>query len=412
MTPSGADLAVAAPYAAAADTSRLSVSLLRSVEAAEALAEEWRALEERSPQPTFFQSPAFIAEAARHFAAAGHFSPLFAVVRDGAEMVAFAPLKLVRSGPLRIAVDLGAPFGQYGGMLAAGPVEPAEAVAAILKALSKAGIDGLLLRKVREDAPDREALLEHGFPVGRGDAAPYVDLSPFESFEAYHKSVNAKTRKNIRNARNRAARLAELHHKVFPSGELAQAIGASFEGRLAWLNEQGLTSTAFADPGFRPFVERLAAAAEAGRIRILAMGLYAGDTAIALQWGFVHRDRYYAFLSAKNPAFDAISPGKIHLEDVLRTVKGEDIAVADFLAPNVPYKLTWTRTVCAIGDIAVPLSWKGRLFLTGWHKVVRPALARSFFALPAPIRQRVNRLLRRHAEAEKASDAEAGEAET
>ncbi len=378
--------------AAAAGSDALAVSLLDTLDGIEALAADWRSLEARSEHPAFFQSAAWSIEAARHFAAAGTTFLVVALRRAG-RLVAVAPLKRLRCGPLVLAVDLGAPFGQYGGLLV-DPGEDADAVVdAVLAALRGQGVDGLLLRKLRADAPERPALARRGFPVGRPEAARAVALHPERGFEAFRRGLPARIRKNVRNARNRAAALGSVDQRVFAAEALPAMLDASFAGRSARLAAEGLTSTAFADPGFRAFVGRVAEAGAAGRIAILASGLHAGEMALALEWGFVHRGRYYAYLTARDPRFDGFSPGRIHREEVLKTLIERGVAVADLLAPDGPHKRAWTADATPIRDIAVPLTLRGRLYLAFWHGLLRPALVETYFALPARFRRPLHRLI-------------------
>jgi CelD/BcsL family acetyltransferase involved in cellulose biosynthesis len=371
------------------------VTSLTTLAEIEALADEWSALEARSERPLFFQSATWSLAACRLFAERDDdaFEPLVLVVRQGGDLVAIVPLRIVRRGPVRLAVDLTDPFGQYGDVLIADDIDAAGIVTAVVAALSATGrLDALLLRRVRADSPFRSLVGHGGFEASARDAAPFVDLRPYATFDDYHDTVNAKSRKNLRNLRNRLARLGPVEHRVFAGDRIREVIDLSLAGRLRWLDEQGLASTAFDDPGFRPFVGRIGELGRRGEIPLLAMGLYCGDVPVSLQWGFIHRGRYYAYIAARNPEFDAYSPGRLHLEDVIRTCHDRGIPICDLLAPMVRYKLTWTEQATEVVDVALPFSLRGRIVLDLWNRRLRVAAKTYYGRLPARLRRLVRRL--------------------
>ena len=113
---------------------------------------------------------------------------------------------------------------------------------------------------------------------------------------------------------------------------------------------------------------------------------------MSLQWGFVQSGRYYAYIAARNPEYDAYSPGRLHLQDVIHTCHQRGIAVCDFLAPAAPYKLTWTDTMTEVVDIAVPFSLTGRVWLDLWNRRLRSVVKRRYTQLPLGIRRMLRRV--------------------
>jgi CelD/BcsL family acetyltransferase involved in cellulose biosynthesis len=383
------------PRASHADVPPKTVSVLRTPAEIATIADEWSDLERRSGDASFFQSPAWSRLAVQTFQTFDRsgFEPLVITIRRGRKLIALAPLQIVRSGPTRLAIDLTDPFGQYGGMLVADDVDGKAIVADIVATLKSAvNVDGLSLRRVRADSPIQPALMRLGFATGEADAAPYVDLRQYDNFQTYHHTLNAKSRKNLRNLRNRLARIAPVSHRVATGDDVWQVIDESFEGRLRWLDEHGIPSMAFGHPAFSAMLSGIRDRAQRGELSLLAMGLYCGQDPVSLQWGFIHRGRYYAYIAARNPAFDAYSPGRLHLEDVVRTCFERGIAICDFLAPAVRYKLTWTDEATEVTDIAVPFSLTGRLWLDVWNRRLRPAIKGRYLQLPLWIRRRIRRI--------------------
>ncbi len=84
----------------------------------------------------------------------------------------------------------------------------------------------------------------------------------------------------------------------------------------------------------------------------------------AVQWGIVHNGRYYAYMAGKNAAFDAHSPGKLHLDYIVRAAFEARLGCVDMLAPAMPYKLTWANAVTPIDDYTLPLTAAGWLATT------------------------------------------------
>jgi CelD/BcsL family acetyltransferase involved in cellulose biosynthesis len=373
---------------------RCTASVLTAPADIVALAGEWAEFERQCEGAVFFQSPVWSLLACRTFQTLhGHeFRPLIVTVRRGRELVGIAPLRVTKLGPLHIATDLTEPFGQYGGMLVADADGNAfvDDVVSALRAVPN--VDGLCLRRVRADSPVHAALLRHGFAAGAADAAPFIDLRPFGSFQAYQQTMNAKSRKNLRNLRNRLARVGPISHRVVAGDDLERIIDGSFEGRLRWLDEHGIPSMAFGHSAFGEMLRGVRELAQRDEVSVLAMGLYCGDVAVSLQWGFTHRGRYYAYIAARNPDFDPYSPGRLHLEDIIRTCFERRIEICDFLAPSVPYKLTFTEHAAEVVDIAVPFTIAGRLWLDAWDRRMRPTLKSRYLRLPLWLRRRIRRM--------------------
>jgi len=373
------------------------VSSLTTLAEIEEFAPQWREFERRSTRALFFQSCDWSLMACRVFAAqrGSAFEPLVLTVHHGGELLAIAPFRIAQRGLARIAIDISDPFGQFGDLVIADGANVDAIVGEIMAGLHAVpDLDGLHMRRVRADSAVREAILHHGgFAASAPDAAPYVDLRPYAGFDDYLKTINAKSRKNLRNLRNRLSRVAPVSHRVYSGAEIREAIRQSFDGRLRWLDDHGVPSTAFADPAFRPFIEAVGERAAHGELPLLAMGLHCGDVPVSLQWGFVQGGRYYAYIAARNPDYDAYSPGRLHMQDVIQSCYERGIAVCDFLAPAASYKLTWTDTATEVVDVAVPFSLTGRLWLDLWNRRLRSAIKQRYAQLPLGLRRILRRVV-------------------
>ena len=361
----------------------------------DALEAEWRELERSADGAALFQSFDWCrAVWDHHEAEKQRFEPLLLTLRDAGRLVALLPLQRVRSGLACVVTGFGEPYQQYTDALVA-PDAPADVAERLLDAACRLrGCDGINFLKVRDDSRLAAPLAARGAIRSNADAAPFVELAPFADFKAYHATVNAKTRKNMRNARNRLARAGTLaHHAAAEAGEVATLVARAHAGRERWLEEQGLTSRAFRDPSFRAFAQAVARP-ESGLIT-LAMSLTLDGRPIADQWGFVFNGRYYAYVATWAPEFEESSPGKLHLEEVLRACHQRGVAVADFLMPAARYKFTWTETAMPVADYALPLSRTARLQFALWSGGIRPLLKQVALTLPAGLRSRIARVLLR-----------------
>lgn len=355
----------------------------------ERLAAAWQAIEGATPAPTFFQSfqwcrLIFDLESSR---AASELLPLILVASEAGRIVGLLPLKRVRTAAASVLTGLGEPFQQYTDLVLAPGADARTVLAAMLRSKAIIGTaDAIELRKVRGDSALFAALGERTKNLQPVDAAPFVDLRPHRDFTSYHQTVNAKSRKNMRNQRNRLMRDAPLTaHSYTTAAGIGALIRSSFEGRTDWLDREGLSSRAFRDPDFGRFVARFADAADTG-IEILAVALRHGETPIAEQWGFVHKGRYYAYVASWDPAYEEASPGKLIMEEVLRVCHARGVAIADFLMPAARYKLTWAEQATPVYDIVLPLTVRGRLTAKLWTGWLRPVAKQAVLALPVSLR--------------------------
>ncbi|MEQ1900053.1 MAG: GNAT family N-acetyltransferase, partial [Devosia sp.] len=279
----------------------------------------------------------------------------------------------------------GGAFPQYADLLADPAIDAKAAMAALLKAASAAcPADMVSFLKVRAGSRLAAGMPESAVATGSTGGAPFIDLTRHPDFADYFATLKPKTRKNMRNARNRLEREASLTHHVAANPDETRAlIDRTVAGRAVRLREQGLTSRAFTDPDFADFCRSLAGRPD---LEILAMSLRHGGAPIAEQWGFVHNSRYYAFVASRDFEQSDESPGKLHLKDVIETCASAKLDMADLLVPVMPYKLTWATGVAQVADYALPLTLKGHAGIAIWDRRLRPWAKTLVLALPKPLR--------------------------
>lgn len=363
--------------------------IVSDLDAILALREEWQTLEAQCADTALFQSFAWCANFL-DFAGEG-VSARVITLRKAGQLVGLLPLTIQRKRGLRVLTGLSEPFQQYTDMLIAPDVAPQSLTAPLIEAMRQAGADLVHLGQVREGSA-LDLVAGSAIPgSGERDGAPFVAIHRHADFKAYQSTLRSKTRKNLRNARNRLEREAPVRHQMARGGQLLkEVVKRAYEGREGWLEDMGITSRAFQDSDFQGFLERFASReGAAGEVEIMAMSLTHGENVLSDQWGFVYRGRYYAFMASWNPKYEDYSPGRLHLGEVIRSCFEEGIATADFLLPASAYKLSWTEDVTPVRDRVLALTFAGWLHARLWLGLLRPLAKQAFFRLPPALRGRL-----------------------
>ena len=376
-----------------ATTPLLRAEIVRERAGIDALASDWTELEAHAGGLTLFQGLGW-ARAVFDFAAASNqedFDPVIVTLREGARLVALMPLERIREKGRTGLVPLGNAFAQYADILLAPGIPAREAVKQLIKAaLIAAPADTLHLLKVRDDSALGRGLPDNRIVTGAEQGAPYVELGGFADFDAYFATLKSKTRKNMRNARNRLEREGEVTHVVAETSEARlQVIERTLNGRAERLKEQGLSSRAFRDTRFAEFCKSLAGKAD---IDLVAYSLMHKGQPIAEQWGFVHQGHYYAFVASRDFSNSDESPGKLHLGEVLRAAYAHGARGSDLGVPVMPYKLTWATNTVTVRDYALAANLKGLAIVTLWDVMRRPLLKKAVLAMPPGLRTRLMKL--------------------
>ena len=356
-------------------------------EAFDAIAYQWEGLETQADGAVLFQGSGwaraiFDFEAARGNAA---FDPVIVTILDGQRLVAVLPLERIRTRARTVLAPLGHAFSQYSDALIASGTDPKDAISRLLRAaIQAAPCDAVSFLKVRDDSVLATGMPSNHIVTGPEQGAPYVALSAFPDFASYFGTIKPKTRKNMRNDRNRLEREGTLdHHVAATSEEKLGVIRRTLTGRAERLRDQGLTSRAFRDTAFTDFCTTLADRAD---MPVMAMSLRHNDQPIAEQWGFVHNQRYYAFVASRDFSNSDESPGKLHLGEVIHACADAGLLGADLMVPVMPYKLTWATEVVTVRDYALPVTPRGLLVLNLWDKTMRPWFKQMVLSMPKGLR--------------------------
>ena len=255
---------------------------------------DWQRLEQAPTDhgAAFFQSFAWCRHVAdvRQRRSPDRFKLLVAVVTDGTELIGLWPLSLRLASRMWGLRNLDDPFGQLAGILCRHPDLIGPCVAAVLDRVRQDGTaDAVCIANVIEGTPLHRALADVGAKASGTNQTVQVDMRGSPTFADYQPTLNAKSRKNLRNALNRLGRQGEVADVVVEAREQL-VIRQTFDRRLDWMRQRGKSTDAFRDADFRPIVEGLC---DAPGVSLVGFQMHLSGQPICSQWGFIHGGRYY-----------------------------------------------------------------------------------------------------------------------
>jgi CelD/BcsL family acetyltransferase involved in cellulose biosynthesis len=379
-------------------TDRISVEFVIGMDGVVALCPHWERLMVRNHQHAgaFFQSYAWCRHVADIRAKSGppHYRLCIAVARQDDDIIAIWPLSLQKSTVAWIARNLDDPFGQFGGMVIDAAADPIACVNAVIVALRRQGMaDGLHIDCVWDGSPLHTALSALGVSKSVANVAPWINFGPHSTFDDYLALRTKKTRKNMRNALNRLSRLGTVEFITSSDPEQNRDIvEKSFSSRIDWLNQMGKSSTAFRDRDFSDLVEQLPDRPEIG---LLSFCLLLDGVSIASQWGFVHGSTYYAYISARNHAYDDYSVGRLHLANVIESCYQRGLKSIELMPPKSDYKLQWTDEFRQLDAFTQSFTTLGRLDIGVLEKYIVPGGKSAARLLPQRARSAISAFFNR-----------------
>jgi CelD/BcsL family acetyltransferase involved in cellulose biosynthesis len=321
-------------------TSDLATGHIEDAEAFAALAPEWWELWRRIPSATPFQSPAWLIPWWRHF----HPGALFVMtIRDGERLVGLAPFYLEDGALGRRILPVGISLSDYLDVLL-DPDYRAAAGQALIEHIAGEGSrwDEWDLEELAPDAaalhvpapPGCEEVLEHQSPC------PVLTLAGGQS--TLQATVPSKQRRNLNLARNRVARRGEV---LIEEGDMETApamLDLLFRLHRARWESRGEGGVLADDPvqGFHR--EAVPDLMKANLLRLFVLRI-AGQPA-AVQYGFVHRDRAYLYLTGFDPDFAFESPSVMLLGHAIELASREGVREVHFLRGAEAYKYDWGAT--------------------------------------------------------------------
>jgi CelD/BcsL family acetyltransferase involved in cellulose biosynthesis len=357
----------------------LTLEVLTDRAAFEALKPEWDALFARAGTPQqLFLRHAFLRHWCDHYLDARSRICILAGRSEG-RLVMLWPLVRRRSLGLDIVQLIGAPVAQFGDVLVEPSPDRQRWLDAGWAALGRLGADLFEIRQLRADAalsrPEAALLVQK-------QEAPFADLAQRVSADGPSMAYPARERSNYRRRLRRLAERGELGFSALIPGAEARtlAITAVTMKRRA-LARHGILAPTVADPRFLDFFAALAGDAvdEAGlRLSIISCA----GRPIGIDISFDCLGRSFGHVIASDPDFDREGIGRVLIHQAFVSARARGSAVFDLLAPADPYKLDHADGSVAVYDLAVPLSWRGRLICALALPRLRPVLRAMAKRLP------------------------------
>ena len=307
-------------------------------------------------------------------------------IYDADELVGLVPLAVRRDGPVALAEWVGDPLIQYGDVLLDADCDAKAVRACLAEALKQWPLAGLLLRNVRADARVHQLLDLPGHTLGETRQAAIADLTGFGSAEDYFATFSKRSRQNRRKKRNALAKRGELSFEVVEAGpQAAELCDLALDWKLAWLAARGLSSRAFMDARALKTLKASIARSSVANPMTLFVQKVDGKPA-AIEIGLTGSHGNIAFMGTYDPAYEALSAGKVQMESSILHGFEAGWAGYDMLAPMTGYKESWSTMTVDVVDYLVASSPAAWIYREGFLKIMRPTMKCIWLALPASLR--------------------------
>ncbi len=350
---------------------------------------EWRDLAAAARGKTVFQTPEFTGIWQTAFVGADTNRFHSVLVYDGDTLVALIPIVLRRIGPLRIARLAGFPIGQYDDILIRPAGDPGKVLEALVQAIrTNTGADILTFDNVRSDSALGAACRDVAIRIGRSEKAPFAEFGNGDPV-AFTDGLKKRVRKHLVKCRRDLESLGRTEFAVARSADAARNwMEEALRLKRQWLCDTGRISRAFMNSKSDGCL--VAAAGDLctvpGPVRTIVSRLSVDGQTAAIEFGFVHRNIYHAYLGAFAPQFARHSPGNLLTENLLGALAEFGVSHYDMLAPDSRYKREWSTGAAVVDNYAIGMSWPGAIYLRLVGQAIAPAARWGFYRLPVGLR--------------------------
>jgi CelD/BcsL family acetyltransferase involved in cellulose biosynthesis len=318
----------------------LELRVLSSFEELEAVEDAWWMLWRRDPAATPFQTPAWLLPWTRWLWGGGRIRVL--ALRNAGELVALAPLFFWGYGaqPEAIHVSfLGSGITDYLGIIAL-PEVADEAAALVLSWLAghREEWSDADLQELRENAPLLRAEVPDLWASREECSVCPVAPLPEDPAE-FEAGLDAKFRRNLRNAAHRIANEAGLEFVTAQEDQVQDFLRALFEVHAARWEERDQNGMLATERLQKFHLEAAAALFRAGIARLHALRI--NGRIVAVQYNLLAGSRLYLYLSGFDPKWSRLSPGALLLKESIAAAIAEGAREADFLRNAEEFKYLW-----------------------------------------------------------------------
>lgn len=335
------EIATHPPLASNAPPGSVAIEEVTGPEGLERLRPEWNDLCERCPWSTPFQRPEWLIPWARHFA--GKAAQGIALRTDG-KLSALLVIVIYREGSQRIVSMLGSAVSDHLDVLLDPKLAPNGAQRIIDRLLTRGDVwNQLSLQTLASASP----LLRVTLPVGwREDIIPEMPtlVLPIDE-HAQRRSPRLKA--SLRQAHRRAEREGGIVFEHVTGNGVDAALDALFLLHQKRWKRRGLPGL-FGSEAVRAAHHEVARGFDAlGKLRLYLLRI--GPALAAAYYGFLDRQRAYAYAIGFEPELARFSPGLLVVEHAVEAARQDGAREFDFLRGQEPHKLLWgasERLVC------------------------------------------------------------------
>ncbi|MGE0224313.1 MAG: GNAT family N-acetyltransferase [Acetobacteraceae bacterium] len=320
---------------------------------------QWRELYNRVGRSPF-QNPRWHRLWWEHIGSAGNWRPYTVAAYRGDDLVAVVPLAVNWTRGIRQLEWAGISFFDYPDLLAEHHVD----VEFLWHAITcLGGFDVARLRDVRADGQSFPALKLLSREAARSSPVYAIELE-HGSGQAWYETLSKRSRANHAASLRRLERIGTTSlRQVTDVSAVPGAIRLLVEQKREWAEKRGLENEL--SERSQRFLECLALQALSDGNLHLSM-LQSGNETIAMHFGFVSQDGFYYYLPSYHPGFAAMSPGRVHLVEMVKWAGDNGYRRFDFLRGEDQYKSLWGREARELHDFTLPRGWVGRI-ATGVH---------------------------------------------
>lgn len=359
----GAAASAPVPFSATGIVATRIISTGNGLQAARA---DWDALARRGAVIGLFQDHAWLSAWWSAIAADAVLSKrhaLHIVVLDDAHgPAAIVPLALRRAPWPRRLQWMAGDVSDYCDAIAVPGADPAALAPALLDAIARSGADFAELTQIRPDGACAAILAGELDASAAAAPSPFIDLKG-KTWEQIEQGFSSQLRQEMRRKGRRLAKRVRWEYVEFT--DPASRLGA-VEFILAQKRAQLAGDPASLDAlerMFAPFARDVFARDGVGAARVHVSALTAGDTILAAHLGFVDAKRFYYYVPAYNPEFQADSPGQLLIYELVRQAAQAGVAVFDMLRGDYPYKWRLTETSVGLRRLTRGLTLPGSAYL-------------------------------------------------
>lgn len=278
---------------------------------------------------------------------------------------------------VNIAELAGEPFIQYNDMLKHSSQPANIFLDKFVEHLKFNNIDALHLHNVRQDAHIFEYCRQNGSIIAEKKAA-WLDLTNYEDFDGYLKSIN----KNTRYKYNRLPRQQDCLFETFVDAQItAELVTQVIAQKSKQLELRGETSRLFSDKTkLAQLVKKLTTPSDDFQTYVTTLkinGELASSTVV-----FLKNNKIHLYILAMDDDFSKLAPGNHIILENIRLAFQLNCIGYDFLAPEDAYKLKWSKdNFIPVYDILVPITHRGRIFGHAYLQNIRPFLKKIYLSV-------------------------------